>query len=68
MGRKKLSADCGRLLSISKHVAAQVSVQAWPSHSPHRPHDVRVCALGVDMISSLDAFRICFVCILNADH
>ena len=38
--KEKMSADCGRLLSISKHAAAQVSVQAWPSHSPHSPHDV----------------------------
>ena len=61
-------ADYGRLLFITKHAAAQVSVQAWPSHSPHRLHDVCVCTLGVDMISLLDAFRICFVCILNANH
>ena len=27
-----MSADCGTLLFICKHVAALVSVRAWPSH------------------------------------
>ena len=46
--KEKMTADCGRLLSISKHEAAQVFVQAWPSRSPHRLHDmlnVCVCTL-----------------------
>ena len=38
-----MSADCGKHLSISKHVATQVSMQAWPSHSPIGPMICLMC-------------------------
>ena len=80
--KKKLSADCRRLLSIFKHAATQVSVQASPSHSPHRPHDMlndmlnvcvyvfgMTCTVLFQQLGNLDVFRSSFVCIYtDADH
>ena len=59
--KEKMSADCGRLLSIFKHAATQVSVQASPNHSPHRPHDMlNVCiCIWYDMHYIVRQFR-CF--------
>ena len=57
-GERKMIADCGRLLSISKHVAAQVSMQAWPSYSPHRPHDMlNVCACTLHGVTCTVLFQ-----------
>ena len=72
--KEKMSAGCGRLLSIFKHAATQVSVQASPSHSPHRPHDMlnvcvyvfgMTCTILFQRLGNFDVFHSSFVCILT---
>ena len=78
LGEKEKNCECRlweALVSFHLHVAAQVSVQAWPSHSSHRSHDMLnacACILVWHALSCFNDlaifFHICFVCILNADH
>lgn len=53
--KEKMSADCGRHLSISKHATAQV--WAWPSHNLRRPHDMlNACLCTLVCFNDIDFF------------